>query len=110
MMDNLVRLKHHVDPHPGESRSMQICTLPITLRGVPEDHVDVQQTWHTDIGCDQSNECKCKEEVNLGKEDVQRTLLSLTPNENKWMSQFRLMMTRGLHGVWKKIKSGINYD
>jgi hypothetical protein len=26
MMDNLVRLKYHKDPEPGECRSMQICT------------------------------------------------------------------------------------
>ena len=45
MMDNLVRLKYHSDPNPGENRSMQICTLPLTLKGVPKD-ASVVETWH----------------------------------------------------------------
>lgn len=29
MLDNLVKLRYHADPNPGESRSQQLCTLPI---------------------------------------------------------------------------------
>ena len=107
MMDNLVRLKYHTDPNPGESRSMQICTLPITLRGVPKDHIDVQQTWHTDHQCDQSDDCKCRQETNLHKEDVHTSLLSLSTEEETCMNQFRSMMTWGLDDLWRNIMNGM---
>ncbi|CAC5372579.1 unnamed protein product [Mytilus coruscus] len=48
MMDNLVRLKYHNDQDPGESRSMQICTLLITVKGMPEDALIVENgIWNT---------------------------------------------------------------
>ncbi|CAC5399884.1 unnamed protein product [Mytilus coruscus] len=99
----VIRLKHHTDPNPGESRSMQICTLPITLRGVPKDHIDVQQTWHTDHQCDQSDDCKCRQETKLFKEDVHTSLLSLSVEEDNCMKQFRSMMTWGLDDLWRNI-------
>ena len=33
-LDNLVRWSHHGDPDPGKKRTSQICTLPITLKGI----------------------------------------------------------------------------
>ncbi|CAG2195104.1 unnamed protein product [Mytilus edulis] len=51
MMDNLVRLKYDNDPDPGESRSMQICTLPITVKGMLKDALIVE-SWHDEQVCD----------------------------------------------------------
>jgi hypothetical protein len=54
MMDNLVRLKYHKNPERGECRSMQICTLPITLNGLPKD-AHIIDKWHDDNICDGNN-------------------------------------------------------
>ncbi|WAR09222.1 LOW QUALITY PROTEIN: hypothetical protein MAR_019180 [Mya arenaria] len=62
MIDNLVRLKRHGDPDPGENRSMQLCTLPITIKGVPKDAYEID-TWH-DVSCNgQVPMCSCKQDV-----------------------------------------------
>jgi hypothetical protein len=41
---------------------MQICTLPITLKGLPKD-AHIIDKWHDDNICDGTENCKCKEDV-----------------------------------------------
>ncbi|ESP02015.1 hypothetical protein LOTGIDRAFT_157148 [Lottia gigantea] len=43
MLDNLVLLKYHNDPEPGEHRSKQMCMLPITLQDISRTSVKI--TW-----------------------------------------------------------------
>ena len=69
-MDNLVRLTVHEDPDPGCARTSQICTLPITLKGLPCDCY-ITNEWH-DENCQRSsnNECSCMEKEQLQKDDL----------------------------------------
>ena len=60
MLDNLVRLTYVSDPNPGEKHSKQICTLPITLHGLPLDK-EKTKSWH--LGeCNGSQTYDCKKE------------------------------------------------
>ena len=43
MLDNLVSTKYHNDPNPGESRSFQMCALPITIKGILDDSLEIPQ-------------------------------------------------------------------
>ena len=67
MLDNLVRLKFRNDPEPGESRSQQICTLPLTIQGVSKSHPDVL-LWH-EPPCSASTSCDCKKMKHMEKEE-----------------------------------------
>jgi hypothetical protein len=67
-IDNLVRLTFRTDPNRGESRSKQVCTLPITVKGLPKD-TQLIQDWHNPRICDGSATCPCKEPVTLTKDD-----------------------------------------
>ncbi|CAC5403426.1 unnamed protein product [Mytilus coruscus] len=66
-LDNLVRLGVHADPDPGKNRTSQICTLPITIKGLPKDSWIVE-TWH-DKDCTGGNDCQCFERKQLDKDD-----------------------------------------
>ncbi|CAC5361529.1 unnamed protein product [Mytilus coruscus] len=103
MMDNLVRLKYHSDPSPGENRSMQLCTLPITIKGVPINSLEIEEKWHDQNICDQSNCCPCKIDQILTKEDFNQRILSLLPEEESCFTRFRNMMTWTLFDVWRQI-------
>ncbi|CAG2191210.1 unnamed protein product [Mytilus edulis] len=94
MMDNLVRLKYHNDPDPGESRSMQICTLPITVKGMPKDALIVE-SWHDEQVCDGTDSCVCKEDEQLTKEDLEDLVLTLSPVEVEVKNRFQQLMTWG---------------
>ncbi|VDI72180.1 Hypothetical predicted protein [Mytilus galloprovincialis] len=94
MMDNLVRLKYHNDPNPGESRSMQICTLPITVKGMPKDALIVE-SWHDEQVCDGTDSCVCKEDEQLTKEDLEDLVLILSPVEVEVKNRFQQLMTWG---------------
>ncbi|VDI78876.1 Hypothetical predicted protein [Mytilus galloprovincialis] len=93
-MDNLVRLKYHNDPNPGESRSMQICTLPITVKGMPKDALIVE-SWHDEQVCDGTDSCVCKEDEQLTKEDLEDLVLILSPVEVEVKNRFQQLMTWG---------------
>ena len=56
MLDNLVRMKYHNDPNPGESRSFHMCTLPITIKGIPDDSLEIDQ-WHDPEICTGEKVC-----------------------------------------------------
>ena len=71
-LDNLVRLTFHHDPVPGQSRSSQLCTLPITVSGVPTDAA-ITESWHS-YDCNGREECSCMDSVKLTKEDFNQVM------------------------------------
>ena len=75
-MDNLVQLTMKTDPQPGERRISQLCTLPITIKGIPKDSNEVL-TWHLPL-CEEKEDCACKEAPQLNKEDLEWVLLKMT--------------------------------
>jgi hypothetical protein len=102
MMDNLVRLKYHKDPEPGECRSMQICTLPITLKGLPKD-AHIIDKWHDDNICDGTENCKCKEDVTPRKEDFEQNVLLMTKEEKEVQQRFNQLCYWGFSSLWTEV-------
>ena len=99
-MDNLVRLTMKRDPLPSEGRTNQVCTLPLTVKGLPKDHV-VCDLWHCPLTCDQNSEvCNCKLEVSLTKDDAQTCLFTLRENEKAMCERFRRFITFGWSDLW----------
>ena len=106
-LDNFVRLNWKRDPTPGESRSSQVCTIPITIGGVPKD-ADICQSWHSQ-DCDQNHpECSCKVEVPLNKDDFLHKILNLLPEEKEVLGRFKKLSTWKVAIDWKTIDSGMN--
>ena len=105
MMDNLVRLTTKSDPDPGESRTGQLCTLPLTIQGLPKDNVETRR-WHLE-GCNLSN-CVCKYSTELRKEDFNSVLSVHTKEEQGVWNKFNNVMIWGNPAIWKKIKININ--
>ncbi|CAC5372998.1 unnamed protein product [Mytilus coruscus] len=81
MMDNLVRLITYFDPNPGENRTGQVCTLPLTLQGLPKDNV-ITDKWHLE-NCNQTDRCLCKNTTTLTKNDFDLSFVSLKPVKKK---------------------------
>ena len=108
MMDNLVRLKKRADPDPGECRSMQICTLPITIKGVPKDALECEQ-WH-DENCEATVDvnCTCKQDRVLNSTDVDNLLIHLTLVQASSFEDFRKLMTFGYTTIWKTVFEGMS--
>ena len=107
MMDNLVRLKKLTDPNPGESRSLQMCTLPITLKGVPQNAIDVDQ-WH-DSSCDANTndtDCICKKDVQLTKDSLETCVLQLSMEEKVWLKKFETLCSFGFQQIWSELFQG----
>ena len=106
MIDNLVRLKFHRDPDPGESRSMELDTLPITLQGLPIDSLDTA-SWHART-CNGTTFCTCMGSNVLRKEDAMSLLLDLRPEEAETSTQFRKLCTWGLPNLIHHLTQGKN--
>lgn len=85
-LDNLVRLSVHSDPDPGKNRTSQICTLPITVKGLPKDSI-ITKSWHLDE-CEMDENCSCKNQLILGK-DHHELLLEYTDSEEKITTHLR---------------------
>ena len=117
-MDNLVRLTVHEDPDPGQSRTSQICTLPITLKGLPRNTDEVKH-WH-DESCvadsGEEEECDCLDPNTMEKEDL-KLLLQDTDNERqmwekfsvqqKWRTTSILKSSEG-HSIISELKEILN--
>ena len=104
-MDNLVRLTFRDDPSPHESRSCQVCTLPITLKGVPKDEVEVE-AWHDATSCDGTERCKCMVSCELSKDDVDKVLIEKSEAEMNALLRFRQLCTWNLSTIWNDIYQG----
>ena len=101
MLDNLVRLQYIADPNPGEHRSKQLCTLPITLQGLPLDS-SITQQWHL-AECNGQIDCSCKQPVHLKKDDIERVLLKNDEDQQTLYSSFFNLLTFGYPVLWKKL-------
>ena len=101
MMDNLVRLTFREDPEPGQTRSQQICTLPITIRGIPRDWKETEK-WHDTTICDGTLNCPCKATVQLTKEDISKCLITLTEEEETEWSRFSRLIRCGWNKMWSE--------
>ena len=101
MFDNLVRWTIKRNKTREDCRNNQLCTLPITLQGLPLDS-DITSEWHGE-DCDGSENCQCKQPVSLGREDIKRTLLELNPNETASHEQFNRLMTWSCSLLWKNV-------
>ena len=106
MMDNLVRLKTREDSIRcrGDSRTHQLCTLPITIQGIPKDCAEVKK-WHDSNICDGSTKCQCKEKVKLPGETVKQVLIDLNEKEGEAMGLFQSLCTWGHPQIWKTIEN-----
>ena len=105
MVDNLVRLKYRDDPNPGEHRSKQMNTLPITIQGIPLDSDEVT-SWHLQT-CDGSPQCLCKENTEIPAENLVPFMVTLLPNEEVAQKRFSQLCTWGYPCLWKQLIKGI---
>ena len=104
MVDNLVRLKYRDDPNPGENRSRQMNTLPITIQGIPLDSDEVA-SWHLNT-CDGSFDCFCKESNEIPSSELAPLMVTLLPEEEHASRKFSQLCTWGYPGLWKKLLEG----
>ena len=105
MVDNLVKLKKRSDPDPGVSHSNSICTLPITLQGLPKMS-SVIETWHDEAICDRSNFCACKHGVKLTKDDIDQTLFACSAAQNDMWHCYQNLVVWGSNTVWEELGQG----
>ena len=102
MMDNLVRLKYHRDPNPGESRSFQLCTLPLTVKGIPTDSDQVAK-WHDSQVCNESDYCFCKADANIDKATGMSLLLDQNDEESMSRKNFDDLVRWTFLTMWPQI-------
>lgn len=102
MLDNLVKLRYHADPNPGESRSQQLCTLPITLKGIPQDCSLIDE-WHDRELCDGGTPCLCMKTCTLTKDNYKNFITELCLHEQERFDQFTRLYTWGYCSLWKYI-------
>ncbi|CAC5415232.1 unnamed protein product [Mytilus coruscus] len=76
------------------SKSENICTLPITIKGIPKDAKDIEN-WH-DIICDGSNTCKYKEDLELQKKDFENEVLCLNAEEKRVLTRISQIVYLGI--------------
>lgn len=88
-LDNLVRTRGHGDPDPGKTRTSQIHTLPMTLKGLPRDSLTVA-SWHQE-GCNSESNCSCMDSLELPKSE-KHLLLQYTENEQKALRKFQMQV------------------
>ena len=100
MLDNLVRFTDKKDPNPG-MRGNQLCTLPITVQGLPKDASIIDQ-WHK-TDCWQMQDCQCKQHQKLTRDDIDKVLLHMSDKEKKTKSQFEQLVTWGYSQLWKNM-------
>ena len=101
-MDNLVRLSIRTDPGPGESITQQICTLPLTLKGVPKDAA-VADSWHSLVCLHSPGSCKCKDPQLLTKEDFNRVLVEYSAGEQVQWDDYQHRATWGMQDLFRKV-------
>ena len=100
---NLVRIRNadETTTSRGVRKSRNLCTLPITLQGLPTDSI-ITNDWHLH-DCDSTELCMCKNPVTLTKSDINKTLFELHPNEKKTYQQFFRLMTWCNSSLWNKL-------
>ena len=108
LLDNLVKCTHKrtTTTKRGDALTNQMCTLPITLQGFPEDSA-VTEAWHT-AECDGTVNCICKQSVVLTKTDIDDVLISLSPDEQIAYHQFKNLMAWGYNQLWAKMTGNMH--
>ena len=101
MLDNLVRFSFLRNTARDEKSSNQLPTLPMTIQGMPMDS-EITKHWHHE-DCDGTEQCHCKKAVVLGKADVDRTLLQLSPYERENHENFFQLITWSSALLWRNI-------
>ena len=101
MIDNLVFLAQRSDPKPNETKLDQICTLPITLKGIPRNSNDLLQ-WHGP-NCDMSSTCECMLREELLKDQIEDTFFVKTVAEKAAFSKFDREAVWGVGSLWSDI-------
>ena len=104
-IDNLVRLTFHHDPVPGQGRSNQICTLPITIAGVPKDAEEVL-AWHS-MDCTDNHDCSCMKDTVLTRDDFNSVMINLSPEEADAVVRFNQLCTWGIKLSWDLLDTGM---
>ena len=99
MIDNLVFLAQKSDPKPDEAKLNQICTLPITLKGIPKNSKELLE-WHGN-NCDMSSECECMLKVELLKDQIADTFFEQSVLEKSTFAKFNREAIWGLGTLWK---------
>ena len=94
LVDNLVRTQKKRDAESGRMKSIQLCTLPITVKGLPRNS-KVTDIWHTN-NCDGSDNCSCKDKIQIPKSDIFETFLSYTEDE---LTQMELLRHEAVWGM-----------
>lgn len=108
MLDNLVRLKYHSDPSPGEHRSKQLCMLPITLQGMPKDSVETE-SWHDANICDGTLACQCKRQISLSKPEAFDVILNPSTQETTSIGIFHKICRWGSTRLWRLLDGKHSY-
>ena len=67
-LDNLVRLRKHGDADRSSTKTSQLCTLPLTVKGLPRDSLLVS-SWHLQDCQAADKQCSCLEVHKLSKAD-----------------------------------------
>lgn len=108
LLDNLVKCtyKKTATTKRGDALTNQMCTLPITLQGFPEDSA-ITETWHT-AECDGSSTCPCKQSVVLTEADIDNVLINLSQAEQRIYHQFENLMTWGYKQLWAKMTGNVH--
>ena len=101
-MDNLVRLTFRDNPGRGDSRSLQVCTLPITIKGLPCD-AESTQKWHIPTICNGNINCPCKTSIPLNMNNMENTLLNALEEEDMVARRFCQLSTWSHGHIWKEI-------
>ena len=103
LLDNLVKWtnKKVTTTKRSETMTNLMCTLPITLQGLPEDSA-ITNKWHTEA-CDGSANCVCKQSVPLTKADIDDVLINLSEDEQIAYQQFGNLMTWGYNKLLAKM-------
>ena len=105
MMNNLVRLSKHQDTLRSESRSYQLCTLPLSVKRLPVNS-EIIDSWHTNAECDGTGSCVCRKDTHMSKENGQDLLFRLTEDEAEIQTTFSIMNRWYFLPVWTQIKQG----
>ena len=105
MLDNLVRFTDKKNANPGV-KGNQLCTLPITIQGLPKDSSIIEQ-WH-DVDCSKMPNCQCLQPQPLTRSDMNRVLLELSHKETEMKRQFGKLMTWGYTQLWRNMTGKLN--
>ena len=103
MMDNLVHLANRTDPCPGEKPTNQVCTLPLTLKGVPADSTEVS-SWHSET-CDGSQDCECFKPKDLLQTNIETVLLVPTDAEQMAAEKLKSHSKWGVMCLWQELQN-----